>query len=174
MEITRICMTCNIEQPIINFVKDNSKPCGYRNRCRTCQRPLDKIKYNRNKDAYNSRMRKFRSSMKGAISTSHDAAKTRAKNQNVPFDISLEYVRKLFDDQNGKCALSGDEMVVKGGWDSQSLDKIDPSLGYVEGNVQWLTKRTNLIKNNLNNDQFLSHIKKILKYVEGSETIENR
>ncbi len=172
MEITRICMTCNIEQPITNFIKDNTKACGYRNRCKTCQRPIDKLKYERNKEAYNARMRKFRDTLKGAIATSYEATKGRAKAQEVPFSISLEYVRDLFEKQDGLCALTGEPMVVKGRWSAQSLDKIVPHLGYVEGNVQWLTQRANLIKCNLDNDQFLSLIKQILRHVEGSETIE--
>ena len=76
--------------------------------------------------------------------------------------MDLGYLRTLVESQGFRCALSGDDLVIGGGWNSPSIDKIDPTLGYVKGNVQWLTKRMNLIKNNLTNDQFFEFCRKCL------------
>lgn len=35
-------------------------------------------------------------------------------------------------------------------WDSPSIDRINPDLGYVAGNIQWLSYQDNCRKNNIN------------------------
>lgn len=45
-----------------------------------------------------------------------------------------------------------------------SLDRIDNSKGYVEGNLQWLCKRVNYMKHTMNNEYFLTWIKSIYEF----------
>lgn len=54
-------------------------------------------------------------------------------------------------------------MKVNTHWTSPTLDKIRPELGYVEGNVQYLTKRCNLMKGNLNNEEFIEMCSLVLE-----------
>lgn len=164
------CVSCEIEKPVKEFVQDKNSKLGFRKRCKECQRPLWKAQKEQDKDGQNRRMRSFRSTIKGAIQTSRGASLQRAKKDGLPHNVSTEYLQNLFKEQKGLCALSGEKMFPKAGWFSPSLDKIIPEKGYVEGNVQWLTKRVNLIKNNLNNDEFIELCNKIVK--KGSETIE--
>jgi hypothetical protein len=42
-----------------------------------------------------------------------------------------------------------------------SLDRIDSSKGYIEGNVQWIHKHINKMKNNFNESYFIEICKKI-------------
>lgn len=66
-------------------------------------------------------------------------ANARARNKEFPMTVTREYLFKLFKDQKGMCAISG--LVMNLEMHSEyilSLDKIEPSLGYVEGNVQWV------------------------------------
>ena len=57
--------------------------------------------------------------------------------RNLGFDISIEYAWNLYLKQNKRCALTGEEInfgrtkvdVAK----TASLDRIDPTLGYIEG-----------------------------------------
>lgn len=66
--------------------------------------------------------------------------------------LSLDYLMSLYSKQAGKCALSGVSMTtIKGeGYvpTNISLDKIDPNLGYTEGNVQLVCRRANEMKSN--------------------------
>lgn len=78
-----------------------------------------------------------------------------AKSRNVKFDISIEYAWILFLKQNKRCALSNLKLNFKSkslGYGSASLDRINSDEGYVYGNVQWVHKDINLIKNKFKED----------------------
>ena len=93
--------------------------------------------------------------------------KRNAKSRGIDFDITLEYVASLYKEQEGKCAISGMPIDIKGApWKGQngSLDRIDPSKGYVEGNVQWVHKIVNEMKWDLQSEEFFSIVKEIYEY----------
>lgn len=83
----------------------------------------------------------------------------------IPFEITIEYIWDLFLKQDRKCALSGMPIsfpVKSTGLRSASLDRIDSSKGYIEGNVQWLHKDVNMIKGSYSQKYFLEVCKKIV------------
>lgn len=84
---------------------------------------------------------------------------SNAKKRNIEFDVSLEYVWNLFLKQERKCVLSGLEIYFsKSSRDEDftaSLDRIDNSKGYIEGNVQWLHKDINLMKGTHKQEYFV-------------------
>ena len=73
------------------------------------------------------------------------SAKRRAKDKNLPFNISVEDIRipkrcpllglKLFPNVGGSSAPN-----------SPTLDRIIPKLGYVKGNVRVISNKANLMK----------------------------
>lgn len=71
----------------------------------------------------------------------------------------------LFIIQNRKCALSGLELSFPKTSEDQSytasIDRIDSALGYVEGNVQWVHKDINMMKNKYNQEYFIQMCKLI-------------
>lgn len=76
-----------------------------------------------------------------------------AKKRKKEFNISIEYVWELFLKQNKKCKISGIDLTLsslRGDMYnksiSASLDRIDSTKGYVEGNVQWVHKDINYMK----------------------------
>jgi hypothetical protein len=83
----------------------------------------------------------------------------RTSRKNMEVDISKEYVFDLFLKQNGKCALSGLPITLPKRWrerlQTASLDRIDNNLGYVMGNVQWVHKHVNVMKNKFPQEMFL-------------------
>ena len=80
-------------------------------------------------------------------------AKSRAQNKNVPFTVTLKYLREMAGDH---CPVFGHKFVWgrsrlgkgKTTGDSPSLDRIIPKLGYVPGNVVFISHNANRIKNN--------------------------
>lgn len=91
-----------------------------------------------------------------------------AKARNIEFNISIEYMWGLFQKQDGKCALTGKEIKLSHNTSkikpTASLDRIDNSFGYVEGNVQWTHKQVNLCKHILNNEDFIAMCKEIVDW----------
>ena len=77
------------------------------------------------------------------------AAKRRAKQGNVPFELETEYLKSIFPN-DGLCPVFKTPLVWGGEGDernnSPSLDRIVPELGYVEGNVVWISNRANILK----------------------------
>lgn len=82
----------------------------------------------------------------------------------VDINIDVEYGWNLFLKQNRKCALSGIDIffsIVTDGETTASLDRIDSSKGYVDGNVQWLHKDVNMMKRVYSQDYFIKICKLI-------------
>jgi hypothetical protein len=79
-----------------------------------------------------------------------------AKSRNKVFDISPEYAWSVFLEQEEKCALTGVRLNLKSIYDiTASLDRINNDLGYIEGNIQWLHKQINIMKNVYLNQDFI-------------------
>lgn len=94
--------------------------------------------------------------------------KRNADRRNVNFDITIEYLWTILIRQEKKCALSGLPLEFgrvtrdrKG--KTLSVDRIDSNKGYIEGNVQWVHKQVNIMKNNLNEDEFIKLCDLIVK-----------
>lgn len=76
----------------------------------------------------------------------------------VEFTITIEYAWNLLVEQNFKCKLSGLDIrlpVKKKDTFTASLDRIDNNKGYVVGNIQWLHKDINRMKNVHNQEYFI-------------------
>ena len=79
----------------------------------------------------------------------------------------------MFLKQNKKCALSNVELCFgtladvrnKGCREAlASLDRIDSTKGYEIGNVQWIHKKLNIMKQNLSDLDFIEWCKKVSDY----------
>jgi predicted amidophosphoribosyltransferase len=85
-------------------------------------------------------------------------AKGHTKDRNI--NVTAEYLYKLLEIQQQKCAYTGIPMELpthKGCKDKRmcaSLDRIDSSKGYVEGNVQWVIAPINYMKHTLSDAEF--------------------
>lgn len=78
------------------------------------------------------------------------------------FDLDTDYMYQLFKQQEGKCALSGvDLSLTKNDLNVLSIDKIEPSKGYVKGNVQWLSWATNRAKGEMPQQKFIELCQKV-------------
>ena len=92
----------------------------------------------------------------------------KAKHRNIEFNISLEYAQKILDQQNHRCIYSGIDITFPQSARDRnftaSLDRIDSSKGYIEGNIQWLDKRVNSMKNDMSESEFLELCQTITKY----------
>lgn len=93
-----------------------------------------------------------------------------AKRRKIPFDLTAEYVWKLYESQKGKCALSGVDMYfgkdhkeIRQKKETASLDRIDGTKGYIKGNVQWVHKAVNQMKMCLDEASFIEWCKLIAK-----------
>lgn len=95
-----------------------------------------------------------------------------ASSRNLELKITIEDAWNIYLQQNGKCAISGIDIVLRGqeiGMSSKevhkkttaSLDRIDSSKGYTINNIQWIHKDINQMKSDRDMKTFLYWIKTI-------------
>lgn len=80
----------------------------------------------------------------------------KSKHRNKENNLDLEYLKDLWEQQQGLCALSGKKLELptnSGAWNKQtrdpwkpSLDRIDNSRGYIKGNVRFVCVAANIAK----------------------------
>jgi hypothetical protein len=88
--------------------------------------------------------------------------KRNARTRGITYDIPLEEIDRLWDAQNGRCALTGRAMTHdRNDHCKRSLDRIDSSRGYIAGNIQWVCTKINKLKNNMPDGEFIQICKEV-------------
>lgn len=64
-----------------------------------------------------------------------ERARYKAAKKQVPFGLTMQHMRSVYHGAGGVCAVSGHPFEMDGPF-RPSLDRITPSLGYVDGNVR--------------------------------------
>lgn len=165
---TKICTRCKKEKFLDQFIntRNAEKECCV---CLSCRKEhaeyykkhKEEIRKNANinKELYNSNRRKVRNDniedcrkkareyyRNNTQSILYHAAKTRAKKNNLAFNIDKDDVTIP-----EYCPILGVRLTVANGYAhdcSPSLDRIIPSKGYVNGNIIVISHKANSIKNN--------------------------
>lgn len=139
------CSTCNVTLHLTkeNFYKRNDSETGFQNRCKKCLQ----------KDPNRCNRLIKKNDLLYYIKDRFYGAKNRAINKNILFDLTLEYLEELWNNQNGICTLTGIKMthtILEGKLNTNaSIDKIDPLLGYIKGNIQFVCNRANMMKSDM-------------------------
>lgn len=163
---TMICSKCKEWKSLHDFFSTKTGKNNLRSECKSCyanhesNRQHHLNKKNRRKFAYANDMRFY---IKNILSSIKD----RCNKNNIPFDLSVDFLLKLWDEQTGKCYYTSISMKKeefedrKSEWSSPSVDRIIPSVGYIEGNVNWVCSGVNWFKGRLDNYNFLNIINNI-------------
>ena len=138
----RTCKKCSEEKPLTNYPKIKSGTNGKLYRGHTCRKC-------RKQPADSERQRRFRASK--PLNMIVNAARTRARGEGKECTITPTDVQCLWDDQQGRCALTGIPMILGRGDGTHrtppykaSLDRIEAGGDYVPGNVRlvaWAVNR---------------------------------
>lgn len=74
----------------------------------------------------------------------------RARKRGFDCDIDVDFLLDLLSKQNFRCAVTGLEMTMTTGQGQTptnvSVDRINPNLGYVKGNVRLVCSRINTMR----------------------------
>ncbi len=135
--------------------------------------------------AQKDRIGKYMKERKYIPTTFMSFIKSNAKRRNLDFDLTIDYLDQLLEQQNFKCALSGIELKIpdkliaystRSAFDRKnstiSLDRIDSSKGYVQGNVQWVHKIVNIMKWSMTDDQFVTLCTMVANHNKGFDALE--
>jgi len=153
-----ICSKCNQKKDESFFRsrnKDKYRFGKYRSICRDCAKIQQRYAYAKRKqaDPFTSRYQKI----KGA---------------NPSTDLTPEFLKGLW---TGKCFISGEPIhfyntkEVNNHSDGAELDRIIPNIGYMKGNVCWLSREFNCKKSNSS----IEDLEKILKWMKNYKPIHD-
>jgi hypothetical protein len=93
------------------------------------------------------------------------AWKLSAKRRKHIWDVSNEELDKIFESQNGICALSGLKMIWAGkSLYRPSIDRKDSTKGYYYDNIQFVCSVVNIMKNKLDEEEFISVCTSVSNY----------
>lgn len=163
------CSGCSRILPLTseNFYKRIDSETGFQYRCKSCLK----------KDPNRTDRLIKKDNVTYYIKDRFYGAKHRAAKKNIPFNLTIEYLEKLWEEQNGICAISGIVMshtILEGKLDTNaSIDKKEPSLGYIQGNVQFVCNRVNMMKSNMPIDNLLHFCKLIINNNEKGSISKN-
>ena len=96
--------------------------------------------------------------------------KHSAKLRNIEVAIESNDLKKLFEKQNGRCAISNEPIKIERNiklnkqTNTASIDRIDSSKGYVIGNIQFVHKIVNLMKQDYSQNEFIEWCNKISNF----------
>jgi hypothetical protein len=85
-------------------------------------------------------------------------------NQRLTYDIDTAYLVNLWEEQKGKCSYTGIDLILpseKGINDkifTSSLDRKDSNIGYIKGNVHFVSMGINYMKNNMSHEDTIKFI----------------
>lgn len=145
---------------------DNFSPHGSTNPIRKNRRYICKECSRNNRENKQKSLPKEENLLK-VLQSRFLCARDRSKRKNIQFNITKEYLKELWDKQNGKCAISGIEMTFeqyKGRIPTNvSIDQINPKNGYTIGNIQLVCMAVNQMKSDLKIDELYKFCSAILE-----------
>lgn len=145
----KTCTKCKQQLPLDNFRKYSGRSSdGLRPLCKACQRVYEQTWRSTSKESRRATRQK-RAGKEKAYRQIYDAqnrgrllimeAKRRCSRKRVPFDLD-QYITEVEQRiQAGVCELTGMPLNLHNSgvnWDSPSLDRIEPGLGYVYSNIR--------------------------------------
>lgn len=92
----------------------------------------------------------------------HKIMLKRVKKSGIDCTITVEDVKTQFEKQNGICIYTGQQLILPTKFQDlpqnniASIDRIDSKLGYIPGNIQFVTKQINFAKQTLSHQDFIA------------------
>lgn len=124
----------------------------------------------RNKEILSERDRLRKSTLDGKLLNLITQSKYRSKSFNRSHDINREFLKNLYFEQQGCCALSGIHMTIIGKrgsddyWRSISIDRKDSSKGYTKDNVQLVCTGVNYMKKDMSDELFVTFCRNVVEH----------
>lgn len=96
-------------------------------------------------------------------------AEYRDRKNNYGCDLTVEYLKQLWDQQNGICPFTGWSLVLPqdtNGWKeysplNASIDRIDNSIGYLQNNIRFVSVMANLARQTFTDEQLITFCKAV-------------
>jgi len=142
-----------------------------------CSLSCTQLKYNKDNPNHSPNMKGLRSGNKRDKYTRFRWFMRCVKNRVAkrgPTNLTLEYLKQLWDEQEGVCPLTGWKLMLPNcsdGWKSDtqdikraSLDRIDCSKGYLQGNVRFISYMANIARGSFEDKHVIEFCRAVAVY----------
>lgn len=161
-----ICSRCKVDKQESEFVHGKTKCLKCYNKCRDYyatnrDREIARAqKGNAKKERLVENAQKRRRVRENPVAYALWRVKTRAKQNDIPFDLTHDDI--VIPE---KCPVLGIRLEIGEGHakdGSPSIDRLNPNLGYVRGNIRVISHKANTIKSNAT----LHELRSVVQYME--------
>ncbi len=154
--MTKICSKCSINKPLDNYYANKKSIDKKTKMCKDCYRV-----YHQGRQTPSLRETRRQYRIDNPNMFMYWSAKKRANKFNLDFDLDLEDI--IIPEY---CPYLGIKLTRIQGDGRQpfnpSLDRIDPSKGYIKGNVEVISNKANIMKNNATRVELITFALNIL------------
>jgi hypothetical protein len=154
------CHKCKEWKDLSLFNKNGRLSGGVAKLCRQCYNSHDAVRKLESQRARRLQSAISEGDYKYYIKRRINCLCSRANLNRIPCNIDIEYMTQLWEQQQGLCYYTNIPMSGSGtdrglpAWNSPSVDRIDPGVGYIIGNVVWCLNCINSFKADVSIDQF--------------------
>jgi hypothetical protein len=148
---SKACARCHIAKDRSEFGTCKRLPDGCNIYCKTCKKGIEAI--------INAKLDNF-------VAILYNEMRSNHKERNLELSITREDILKLYEKQDGKCAMTGIQMTHVCRMETQiregryfynvSVDRIDSKRGYILDNIQLVCSIINVMKWEHDNDEFIA------------------
>ena len=148
---TKTCRICNKLFTLGSFYRNRRAKSGLQGHCKFCQTAYCKRRKNnpRERMLWNSR------NNARAKGVTHDI-----EAEDIPLPTHCVYLGVLLEYGSDR------------GWNTPSIDRIDPKRGYVKDNIQVISNLANRMKTNATEEQLVAFARGVLKIHEKLQLVE--
>lgn len=150
---TKKCSRCRELKPLDQFSKEKRNRTGHGNYCKGCKSTLT-VAYHKERRAADWAFRLLGNARTSTSGGGNRKFQLRTRPEWEKMNLTVEYLRELYNAQDGKCAYFNVTLLLDGGMDLRSitLDRLDCDRGYVQGNVVLASRAANLARGNASTD----------------------
>lgn len=157
-EPKKTCTRCGEEKPLSVFAKDPRRSDGRQGFCKVCANAHSKVwREGHREHAKQWQYKRYRRQLLQSLLW---GAKARQLERGEPWDLELEDFPVR--DRCPVCHRAFTPPDPKNPRHSRSIDRIDNTKGYEKGNVDWICRRCNTLKN----DGTVEEHRQIVAYME--------
>jgi hypothetical protein len=154
------CFKCNERKSVDEFSKNQSTFDGYQKVCKECFSNYDSVK-----NGYKKKSIKLKTDLKTYLRNKISTIKKKCYESNIPFDFHQTFLYELYIKQNGKCYFTGIDIRHNPGchqYDSISIERLNPILGYTKDNVVLAAFAINSFKGMMDENEFKKFLIQII------------
>jgi len=152
------CNSCKSQKEKEYFVFRSDRPNKYRNICKECYKTRQRERYYERKKV-------------NPFIFKHQKLSSSAKTRKIPYDLTPEFLKGIW---TGFCPVSGEEIFISTSnaertkENAAEIDRFIPELGYVKGNVTWVSRKFNRKKL----DSSLEELKQLVSWLETHKPLQ--